>query len=23
VKRFIKQNISDEFKQECMMILSG
>ena len=23
VKRFIRQNISDEFKQECMMILSG
>jgi len=23
VKRFLKQNLSDEFKQECMMILSG
>lgn len=23
VKRFIKQNLSDEFKQECIMILSG
>jgi hypothetical protein len=23
VKRFIKQNLSDEFKQECILILSG
>lgn len=23
VKRFLKQNLSDEFKQECFMILSG
>ena len=23
VKRFIKQNLSDEFKQECFMILTG
>ena len=23
VKRFIKQNLSDEFKQECILVLQG